>query len=32
MINKSYQKNMGKPPAKFIKSGGRANPVSISYL
>jgi len=26
------KENMGKPPAKFIKSGGRANPVGISYL
>ncbi|WOE70672.1 RES family NAD+ phosphorylase [Hydrogenimonas thermophila] len=26
------KENMGKPPAKLIKSGGRANPVGISYL
>lgn len=24
--------NMGKPPAKNVKNGGRANPVGISYL
>ncbi len=23
---------MGKPPAQFVKNGGRANPVGISYL
>jgi len=23
---------MGKPPAEFVKNGGRANPVGISYL
>ena len=23
---------MGKPPVKFVKNGGRANPVGISYL
>jgi len=24
--------NMGKPPAKLVKNGGRANPIGISYL